>query len=800
MQRIQEIVNLSSFNLQPHHISLLRKGLKHCPTPPPPNPGDLWRDLDSYHQSLRRICYFSDKEKKQSDVLSPQGTSKPFKHRLFAEPSTWKPPPAPKPVERMIEANLLSFNERAPETASGRHNLTPLERRAINELHNNEDIVIRRADKGGAVVIWNRNDYLREGYRQLCDSNFYTRLDHCPTKDFNIEIGFALQTMLYNNEIDETVHEYLTSCNLRTSEFYLLPKIHKGTSPVPGRPIISGNSSPTERISKFVDFFLKPHCSKLRSFVKDTTHFLQLLQEFDRLHEDTLLVTMDVTSLYTNIPNQGGLEAARSTLNRHRRQYNIKPTNASLINLLELVLTKNNFTFNGRNYLQVGGTAMGTRVAPSYAILYMGDFEDRFVYTYHKQPLLYLRYIDDIFLLWQHGADELSKFVTHLNTANQHIRFTCEHSADKIPFLDTLVCIRNNHLVTDLYTKPTDTHNYLLFDSAHPQKCKTSIPHSQFLRIRRICSDPQDYKKHVRTLSVAFLRRGYPAALLARTARTIKHLQRRSLLGLDRPNKKKATKPETVHLISPYHPHHRALPRIAHSNWHLLDNHPTIRYLSNRRLICGLKRPSNLRDKLTRAKIQRLARDNILDPFHEESTATPNTPQTPYNPDWNRGYCLAPNICRYCPRLNKSGYIRSTTTGRQHRCMSNITCCSSNLIYVITCVRCKIQYVGQTLTPIKQRFGQHFSDITGKTPHLKPVSNHFTSHGHNGYTDMTITVLEYIRQHPQSLASIKVRHRRETDWIHTLRTLHPRGLNKEDPKPYTSHHYKRTLSKKKSKK
>ena len=115
---------------------------------------------------------------------------------------------------------------------------------------------------------------------------------------------------------------------------------------------------------------------------------------------------------------------------------------------------------------------MGTKVAPSFAITYMGDFEEKHVYTYAHQPLMYLRYIDDIFIIWQHGENELLKFTTHMNSASPHITFTTEKSYNEISFLDSLVKIQGNKIITTLYTKPTDSHNYLVYDSAHPQRCK----------------------------------------------------------------------------------------------------------------------------------------------------------------------------------------------------------------------------------------------------------------------------------------------------------------------------------------
>ena len=109
---------------------------------------------------------------------------------------------------------------------------------------------------------------------------------------------------------------------------------------------------------------------------------------------------MDVTSLYTNIPNDEGISACKKALNRARH---VKPagdlSNESIIKLLRMVLTKNNFKFNSENYLQVGGTAMGTRAAPNYAILFMNELEESFIYIYERQPLLFRRYIDDIVMI-----------------------------------------------------------------------------------------------------------------------------------------------------------------------------------------------------------------------------------------------------------------------------------------------------------------------------------------------------------------------------------------------------------------
>ena len=90
----------------------------------------------------------------------------------------------------------------------------------------------------------------------------------------------------------------------RTPNFYGLPKIHKDYNNLPTiRPISSGSSGPSAALSEFVDTFLKPIAQKQPSYVKDTTGFINQTKSL-KVEEHDYLVTMDVTSLYTNIDQE----------------------------------------------------------------------------------------------------------------------------------------------------------------------------------------------------------------------------------------------------------------------------------------------------------------------------------------------------------------------------------------------------------------------------------------------------------------------------------------------------------------
>ena len=221
---------------------------------------------------------------------------------------------------------------------------------------------------------------------------------------------------------------------------------------------------------------------------------------------------------------------------------------------------------------------MGTKVAPSFANIFMGWFEDTFVYTYKTQPLLWKRYIDDIFMIWPHGHESLDEFVTYLNQTPKTIKFTAETSTTQVNFLDVTVTTNgNNKLTTSLYTKPTDSHNYLLYSSEHQRHPSRGIPYSQFLRVCRICSNIIDYRQHALIPASHFIRRGYPKPLV-NAALTRAELQDRNSL-LNRNKTKADSKPkndakdtdQSFYLVLTHNPKN---PPLRH-NWSLLSKSKT---------------------------------------------------------------------------------------------------------------------------------------------------------------------------------------------------------------------------------
>ena len=278
--------------------------------------------------------------------------------------------------------------------------------------------------------------------------------------------------------------------------FYSIPKVHKSlVEPVPGRPIVSGTQSLTEPLSKYLDLHIKSLVSQLPSYVKDTTDFLNKLGTIEDLSESDFLCTMDVTSLYTNVPHKEGLEALTHFLNQ--RQILTPPTNF-LVELSQMVLNKNYFKFENAYYLQCQGVSMGSPCSPNYANLFMGKFEADFVYSnnpYSMYIKCWYRFIDDIYFIFTGSGEQLEKFKLYINSRMPSISFTLEQSRESVPFLDVRVQRDNNNLATSVYRKPTDRNNFLHFTSYHPAGLKTSLPFSQLLRTKRICSSESVFNR-----------------------------------------------------------------------------------------------------------------------------------------------------------------------------------------------------------------------------------------------------------------------------------------------------------------
>ena len=134
---------------------------------------------------------------------------------------------------------------------------------------------------------------------------------------------------------------------------------------------------------------------------------------------------------------------------------------------------------------------MGTKMAPSYANIFMGKHEILIMQSAPYKPVSWFRFIDDVDMKWTESEENLNRFFDHVNKLHPTIKFTHETSRNNISCLDTYTTCKNGIMSTDIYNKLADKHQYLSPQSCHPKHCTESIPYSQALRIKRICSNEQ---------------------------------------------------------------------------------------------------------------------------------------------------------------------------------------------------------------------------------------------------------------------------------------------------------------------
>ena len=393
-----------------------------------------------------------------------------------------------------------------------------------------------------------------------------------------------------------------------------------------------------------------------------------------------------------------------------------------------MILTMNNFSFNDNHYLQIHGTAMGTKMAPSYANLFLGFFEDNALKNAPFQPHTWLRYIDDIFIIWTEGLDNIKIFIDYLNNIHSTIKFTTLHSSTNIPFLDVSVSLTNDGSIsTDLYTKPTDKHQHLLYSSCHPLHTKKAIPFSLALRLRRICSTDATFHTRTAQLTTYLLKQGYNRNFVNKQIRRAADIPRQLTLQT-----KDINKPKRIPFITTFNP---SLPHISHiikKHFNLLLSSHRCKSVFQHPPVVAFRCSPNLRDLLVTAKL----------PFNSS------------NPQLPSGSFRCGKNCATCPYICH-GLTTYTffSTGETRPIKSNLTCETKNLIYMIQCYRCNLQHIGETKRRLKDRFNEHRRTIDNHNNKSKvtTAAEHFLSSPSHTANDMLLIPIEKIFSNRDSI-------------------------------------------------
>jgi predicted GIY-YIG superfamily endonuclease len=296
--------------------------------------------------------------------------------------------------------------------------------------------------------------------------------------------------------------------DLYSPKLYGTPKVHKPEMPL--RPIVSSIGSIAYGAARVVAEILAPLVGNTKHHIKNSHHFVETIKNI-KIPPGWTMISYDVKSLFTCIPIEEALIAARKRLTKDKTLSKRTPLTAErTLKLLEYCLTTTYFQYRDEFYQQTQGAAMGSPVSPIVANLYMEEFEKDAIRTAKHPPKIWLRYVDDTFVITQDQyIDELT---THINSRNTNIQFTIERPTDgKLPFLDCLVEHNSDYTIkTSVYRKPTHTDQYLNFKSHHHLSHKRSVVNTLINRADTIVSDQRDRVKEKRHITAVLSDNGYP--------------------------------------------------------------------------------------------------------------------------------------------------------------------------------------------------------------------------------------------------------------------------------------------------
>ena len=738
------VTNYSDIPLSRDMQSLLNRGLNYSVTPKTVNTTNVIAGFDK----LRRTMAWTEEFYKTDPDFVPDKTyvKKPWKPVSTNLPTNAAAPELNTFINGSLNCVLGSDLNKIHV------NLPEREQRAMKQLislQKDRKIVIKACDKTGGSAVMNTCDYVdsmntilnathkdpdgtEHKYFEQLDPNVASQMLFNDLDNLKSEVNNALNMQW----IDKEQAKWLVPDEPKEGRLYGLVKDHvakekwpQNSKIPPLRPVESASGTTFENCSHFVDMHSNDIVKSLPSYWQDTPDMLRFFKSENDAGPQppgTIPVTLDVQSLYTNIPIQQGIETFRYFLNQ--RQDKSVPT-SFLIILLTFVLTCNILVFNNTFYLQTIGTAMGSRVAPTFACLFMAGVEQLALKRWKGlQPRHFRRYIDDIFFLWNGSENELLKFIKHLNDFHPYLKFTASYDFTKktVVFLDTVISVtKDNFIKTDLYEKPGRKCNYLSPLSCHPSHITENIPYSLALRLKRICSENLDFLNKLDCLKIKLLSRGYKVNYITKAFDKVKIIDRN--VALQKVAKQSEIKRPVLSLQ--YDPRLPSISNIIFRFWKVMVKNPRLKRIFPHPPMITWTRPKNLREYLIRAKLP------VLNDRKSERKKIGFK-------HCNRN-C---NLCKHSPRF--ANYLTSSTTNEKFPILSSMNCLSSNVIYCITCVkqsgncRLKPQYIGKTKNRICDRFNAHNSSI--KPNSTKAVGIHFSSNGHQP-NDFQMVPLEQVQ-------------------------------------------------------
>ena len=295
------------------------------------------------------------------------------------------------------------------------------------------------------------------------------------------------------------------------------------------------------------------------------------------------------------------------------------------------------------------------------------------------------------------------------------VKFKSNFSSDKVEFLDLIISIENGKLKTNLFVKPSNLQIYLDFMSNHPQHCKVGLIYGQALRVIERCSDPSDADLHLENLKCKLLDRNYPENEIQKQFTRAKKSDRSQLINQNRRKKKD----DKVRCIFTYNEGNPPLHQWLRQAKKCLLKNEKAKQIGEKMQIT-FRQPKNLKKMVT--GLPKMGEGEI---------------------EINPGCYKCEKNCHTCKILKEGKHFWSTNSGRRYKIQQKVSCESSFVVYLGTCLQCSGQYVGKSTQQFKRRHSGHKQEIKNI---IGGLGHHYGGPRGCGYNNVSMQIIEKVKQ------------------------------------------------------
>jgi hypothetical protein len=578
--------NLSSKSLKDYDY-IFKRGLKHVPKPLDTSDKEIDESMESFKHKIGWNYFMKHQEKPDVEFNSSfKTTSKPFHFSGIYG----------KPLD-VLEQTINDLNKY--KTISLTKHCISKETLAIRNLKNDTSLFWTPSDKNLGLVCLNTLDYhqlvmkhlqqpIYSKIGPLIDNTFFDTHYQSTKRQFvklMNEVMIPMETNSNNTQIIKYLKEQLangTKEKFKYPAFHALPKLHKGLKDLKSRPVVGAVDWYTTPVSKILSFHLNniikdQQAEHLLSRTTDTITRLNQIKRSE-ITSNSILVTLDIESLYTNID--------LSILNEILEHFD-----PYLKELSMFINNNNKFEYLGDIFKQSNGIAMGTNAAPEMANLYLLTLLDTQLLQI-DQIKAYCRFLDDLFFVWNGSESSLDRLISKLQVLIPGIKFTCKKSRKMVEFLDLCIVLDQNEIHYYTHQKLMNKYAYITPSSCHPLHVFKGWIKAELNRYKNNSSRRLYYQRTKELFYQRLLDRGYPRSFLTPIFKTHYYVF---------PNVTPKEKQKVLPLIIRYskRPKLISLVKLFHQNAELTNMFP-----QHKLLVCW-KKSRNIQDILCSSRLSK---------------------------------------------------------------------------------------------------------------------------------------------------------------------------------------------------